>query len=984
MAERPSSVAENREWHHQQWTRSQESRSTNDSYHRRPHPSGSLTQEDRDKRDVEPRPRPEHDPDPGWMKGQEEDECRDELQSEEEEDDDEEKKRRGRGGEKDRNSQRNPDDELYGNNGDEDGDDNTNEDNEDEDDDEDEDEGEDATEAGGENSKSADGSTLVFSIYGARKPAKVRSMFVDKLLKMVEDPSIQHLISWAKEGDMFYVYNCVKLSQYILPKFFKHNNWQSFVRQLNIYRYDREESSMNRKNPETQRWQFYHPHFQREFPHLRVHIKRKSSRSIATAPPASRVVFEHGKGYFLQREERSRSISGEENNSDKNAGPSSPTTDEPVPRSTPGPPVQVQASVEGEAPDATEASGAAQTGRHYSHYATIGSVSNVNLSRTDASRRQDALVRPFRENAPVYPHHNPEYLQEPWENAQKAHESSSFSRPRHTSLSDRAQAVHSPHQPMDARPPHEHPPRTPSLDTHPARLSLNASSESPYSGGRPSQNQVGYFSPQDSSSESHRKREYGQRPEQRQGPVLGSPLGHPDHPSSPANLSLASPRSTTGPGHAMHRSLGSIGEASITSNSPGKSSVRSPIMQDQHGPHSPQGTSVPLHHRIHDQQQQQQQQQPQQPQHHQLQQLQYPHRHQHHDHDPHQRQQHHPQQPHAQEQPHRRHLHHESNLSHPQPVGGHPISQEYTSSQFSHPPPPTPPLPSGNSHPSVPPRPAGPSSPISPTSPARQGRASLPPSAYPQRLVIPPPAPHAATHRAATGAHSPHPHALAAAAAAAAGAMDDPHSQTLELVRGLESRLAFVEDAFTSMKQFTQKLEQIQVSQDRTLGWMRARLEQLCDGMPVREPLGTPPTPQSVGPISHKRKADYAIEETRVLVEVAENMVHSKTALPVVMVTMARMVDGITSHEGPHRRTILPHLLIQGINPIVPLATANRILAHHTRDLVLTVTQNNIRPPLQRQVVGPIHRHNGNTTLHRPMVIITKGTHICLLGIQAM
>ncbi|KAF8924334.1 hypothetical protein BGZ58_001904 [Dissophora ornata] len=95
-------------------------------------------------------------------------------------------------------------------------------------------------------SKNDDGSeSLNISMYGSPSLVKVRSMFIDKLYKMVEDPSIQHLISWAKEGDMFYVYNCIELSSSVLPKFFKHNNWQSFVRQLNmygfhkIYRYDR-------------------------------------------------------------------------------------------------------------------------------------------------------------------------------------------------------------------------------------------------------------------------------------------------------------------------------------------------------------------------------------------------------------------------------------------------------------------------------------------------------------------------------------------------------------------------------------------------------------------------------------------------------------------------------------------------------------------------------------------------------------------------
>lgn len=50
---------------------------------------------------------------------------------------------------------------------------------------------------------------------------------------MVEDPSIQHLISWAPSGDVFSVSNPTEFSKSVLPQYFKHNNWQSFVRQLN-------------------------------------------------------------------------------------------------------------------------------------------------------------------------------------------------------------------------------------------------------------------------------------------------------------------------------------------------------------------------------------------------------------------------------------------------------------------------------------------------------------------------------------------------------------------------------------------------------------------------------------------------------------------------------------------------------------------------------------------------------------------------------
>lgn len=50
---------------------------------------------------------------------------------------------------------------------------------------------------------------------------------------MLEDTAIQSLISWSERGDLFSVANPTSFSKTVLPQYFKHNNWQSFVRQLN-------------------------------------------------------------------------------------------------------------------------------------------------------------------------------------------------------------------------------------------------------------------------------------------------------------------------------------------------------------------------------------------------------------------------------------------------------------------------------------------------------------------------------------------------------------------------------------------------------------------------------------------------------------------------------------------------------------------------------------------------------------------------------
>ncbi|KAG1444933.1 hypothetical protein G6F56_010100 [Rhizopus delemar] len=65
------------------------------------------------------------------------------------------------------------------------------------------------------------------------KPSHTNT-FVHKLYNMVIDTHYQHLISWSYPGSSFIVCNLLEFSKDVLPKHFKHNNFSSFVRQLNI------------------------------------------------------------------------------------------------------------------------------------------------------------------------------------------------------------------------------------------------------------------------------------------------------------------------------------------------------------------------------------------------------------------------------------------------------------------------------------------------------------------------------------------------------------------------------------------------------------------------------------------------------------------------------------------------------------------------------------------------------------------------------
>ncbi|KAL3647829.1 hypothetical protein CASFOL_008797 [Castilleja foliolosa] len=59
--------------------------------------------------------------------------------------------------------------------------------------------------------------------------------FLTKTFDMVDDFSTDGIVSWNRGGQSFVVWDPHAFSTSVLPKYFKHNNFSSFVRQLNTY-----------------------------------------------------------------------------------------------------------------------------------------------------------------------------------------------------------------------------------------------------------------------------------------------------------------------------------------------------------------------------------------------------------------------------------------------------------------------------------------------------------------------------------------------------------------------------------------------------------------------------------------------------------------------------------------------------------------------------------------------------------------------------
>lgn len=63
----------------------------------------------------------------------------------------------------------------------------------------------------------------------------VPAPFLTKTYLLVDDPATDDVISWNGDGTTFVVWKTADFARDLLPNSFKHNNFSSFVRQLNTY-----------------------------------------------------------------------------------------------------------------------------------------------------------------------------------------------------------------------------------------------------------------------------------------------------------------------------------------------------------------------------------------------------------------------------------------------------------------------------------------------------------------------------------------------------------------------------------------------------------------------------------------------------------------------------------------------------------------------------------------------------------------------------
>lgn len=120
--------------------------------------------------------------------------------------------------------------------------------------------------------------------------ASLPTSFLQKTFDMVSNQDLVNIVCWSDDGCAFIIKDVSEFTDNVLPRYFKHSNYASFVRQLNMY-------DFHKCRVDGQENAFVQPLFRRDSRQLLTEIKRKVSDNsyslvpVAASRPEAQSVF---------------------------------------------------------------------------------------------------------------------------------------------------------------------------------------------------------------------------------------------------------------------------------------------------------------------------------------------------------------------------------------------------------------------------------------------------------------------------------------------------------------------------------------------------------------------------------------------------------------------------------------------------------------------------------------------------------------------
>ena len=119
-----------------------------------------------------------------------------------------------------------------------------------------------------------------------RREQSEASAFLSKTYAMINglDGTVG---GWSDAGDSMVILDAENFASEVIPQYFKHNNFRSFVRQLNFYGFRKLRADPSAGPSTPPRWEFKHVNFRRGRPELLVQIRRAEHYDYASPDVAA-------------------------------------------------------------------------------------------------------------------------------------------------------------------------------------------------------------------------------------------------------------------------------------------------------------------------------------------------------------------------------------------------------------------------------------------------------------------------------------------------------------------------------------------------------------------------------------------------------------------------------------------------------------------------------------------------------------------------